>query len=151
MSKNNLPQQVINLIIQRPIIFYPSGWNDCVPGWIIEKIKQERLENFKNYPSVIKEEATDAEIAAYLFTACLVIPVDNETSELYIHIVCNLASEHFGMNKSEFAGLDYSPTLSPDAQRLYGRLKGDIFRSVKKRIDESIRYVVKTQKGEKPV
>ena len=120
------------------------------PKWIIEKIKQERLENFKNYPSVVKEEASDTEIVAFLFTACLTNPPDHDIIELYSHLVVELASKQFGQKISDYADIEYKPVLSSDAHRYYEQLKKAIFRSVKKQIDELLRYVKKTQKEKIP-
>lgn len=149
MRKNNILQETINLIVQRPIVFYPGGQDDNVPDGLIAKIKQERLENFRNYPAVIKEEASDSEIITYLFTKCLSTSVDNYTVELFAHLLRKVVSKYLGKAISISADTGYGRILSPGTQQLYKKIKKDIFHLVKKRIDKDIKYVAKSLGGGK--
>ncbi len=69
-----------------PIIVYPGGWGDSLPEWLKNAIVLERLaENMK----VTKGEqptGTDAEACAYLNTASLAAPMDNDWSQSYLYV-----------------------------------------------------------------
>lgn len=69
-----------------PIIVYPGGWGDTIPNWLKDAVVMERLvENLK----VAKGEqpvGTDAEACAYLNTASLAVPIDNDWSQIYLYV-----------------------------------------------------------------
>ena len=69
-----------------PIIVFPGGWGDTLPEWIKSSITLERLiENMK----ALKGEdmtGTDAEVCAYLYTASLTQPMDNDWTQIYLYI-----------------------------------------------------------------
>jgi hypothetical protein len=69
-----------------PIIVCPGGWGDSLPDWLKEAITTERL--MTNMKSLKGEEATatDAECCAYLYTASLSTPLDNDWTQIYLYI-----------------------------------------------------------------
>ena len=68
-----------------PIIVCPGGWGDSLPDWLKEAITTERL--MINMKSLKGEEAiaTDAECCAYLYTAALATPLNNNWTQIYLY------------------------------------------------------------------
>lgn len=88
MNNGNLEKGISEIVgvFTDPIIVFPGGWGDTLPGWIKEAITMERL--LVNI-GVLKGEAmtgTDAEACAYLYTVCLTQPVDHDWADIYIYI-----------------------------------------------------------------
>ena len=77
-----------------PIVVYPGGWGDTLPPWLKEAIPIERLiENIR----ALKEgepSGTDAEACAYLYTACLNFPFDQDWTQIYLYITNQVMSRH---------------------------------------------------------
>ena len=69
-----------------PIIVFPGGWGDSLPDWIKSSITLERL--IENMKALKGEEmtGTDAEACAYLYTASLTQPMDNDWTQIYLYI-----------------------------------------------------------------
>ena len=69
-----------------PIIVFPGGWGDSLPDWIKTSITLERLvENMKSLKGG-EPTGTDAEVAAYLYTASLTQPMDHDWTQIYLYI-----------------------------------------------------------------
>jgi CO dehydrogenase/acetyl-CoA synthase beta subunit len=69
-----------------PIIVYPGGWGDSLPDWLKNAITLERLtENMKETKGE-QPTGTDAEACAYLNTASLTAPMDNDWSQIYLYV-----------------------------------------------------------------
>jgi hypothetical protein len=93
-------QQVVKQISEAvgcltdPIVVYPGGWADTLPDWLRNAITVDRLiENIK----ALKEgepTATDAEACAYLFTACLCFPFDQDWTQIYLYVTGQVISRH---------------------------------------------------------
>jgi hypothetical protein len=77
-----------------PIVVYPGGWADTLSPWLKEAIQIERLvENIRT----LKEgqpTATDAEACAYLFTACLCFPFDQDWTQIYLYVTSQVISRY---------------------------------------------------------
>ncbi len=69
-----------------PILVFPGGWGDTLPEWIKSSITLERL--IENMRALKGEEmtGTDAEVCAYLYTASLTQPMDNDWTQIYLYI-----------------------------------------------------------------
>jgi len=69
-----------------PIIVFPGGWGDTLPDWLKNAITLERLE--MNMRELKSEEltGTEAEACAYLYTAALTQPMDNDWGEIYLYV-----------------------------------------------------------------
>ena len=69
-----------------PILVFPGGWGDTLPEWLKNAITLERLE--MNMRALKGEEmsSTDAEACAYLYTAALTQPMDNDWGQIYLYI-----------------------------------------------------------------
>jgi hypothetical protein len=69
-----------------PIIVFPGGWGDSLPEWLKNAITLERLE--MNMKALKGEEmtGTDAEACAYLNTASLTAPMDNDWAQIYLYV-----------------------------------------------------------------
>lgn len=69
-----------------PIIVYPGGWGDSLPEWLKNAIALDRLvENMKETKGG-QPTGTDAEACAYLNTASLTVPMDNDWSQIYLYV-----------------------------------------------------------------
>ncbi len=69
-----------------PIIVCPGGWGDTLPEWLKNAITLERLiENMKSSKGD-QPTGTDAEVCAYLSTASLTAPMDDDWSQIYLHV-----------------------------------------------------------------
>ena len=77
-----------------PIIVMPGGWGDTLPSWIKEQITIERM--IENMKSIKGEDllATDAEVVAYLYTASLESPMDNDWVEIYLYMASKVMNRH---------------------------------------------------------
>jgi len=69
-----------------PIPVFPGGWGDTLPDWLKNAITLERLA--MNLKALKGEEmtGTDAEACAYLYTAALTQPMDNDWGQIYLYI-----------------------------------------------------------------
>lgn len=90
--KSEAKEELFWSMWERPIVYdaLGRGWADTVPQWIKDEIILERL------IQVMKGEAgkaTDAEVAAYLYTANLARPVSHEMTRIYCHLVCKLMKQ----------------------------------------------------------
>ena len=89
MSDNRiLDKQISNLVgsLTDPIIVYPGGWGDTLPDWIKTQITLERLaENMKGAHGE-QITGTDAEATAYLYTASLTAPLDEDWAKIYLYV-----------------------------------------------------------------
>lgn len=72
--------------LRDPIIVVHGGWGDSLPDWIKTSIPLERL--VENMKALKGEEptGTDAEVAAYLFTASLTAPMGSDWTQIYLYI-----------------------------------------------------------------
>ena len=73
-------------VFSGPIIVYPGGWGDTLPQWLKNAVTLERLA--MNMKALKGEEATgtDAECCAYLYTASLTTPLDNDWTQIYLYV-----------------------------------------------------------------
>ncbi len=77
-----------------PILVFPGGWGDTLPDWLKGAITMERLiENMKAL-KVEQMTGTDAEACAYLYTASLTAPMDNEWSQIYLYVAGKVYEKH---------------------------------------------------------
>jgi len=69
-----------------PILVFPGGWGDTLPEWLKNAITLERLA--MNVKALKGEEmtGTDAEACAYLYTAALTQPMDQDWGQIYLYI-----------------------------------------------------------------
>ena len=79
-----------------PIIVFPGGWGDTLPDWLKTTITLERM--MVNLKALKGEEqtGTDAEACAYLYTASLTAPMDNDWSQIYLYLATKTYSKHKG-------------------------------------------------------
>ena len=75
-----------------PIIVFPGGWGDSLPEWLKQAITLERL--VTNMGALKGEEmaGTDAEACAYLYTASLEAPMDNDWTQIYLYVAGKVVS-----------------------------------------------------------
>ncbi len=71
-----------------PILVFPGGWGDTLPDWVKTQITLERL--VMNMRALKGEEmtGTDAEACAYLYTASLTAPMDDDWTQIYLYVCC---------------------------------------------------------------
>ena len=74
---------------ERPVVYDSMGraWVDTLPAWIRGEILTERL-----IQAMKGEEgkATDAEVVAHLYTACMTRALDYYWTKIYCYLVCQL-------------------------------------------------------------
>ena len=112
-----------------PIIVFPGGWGDSLPEWLKQAITLERLA--MNVKALKGEEptGTDAEVAAYLYTASLTAPMDSDWTQIYLYIATKVY-EKWGTKDSRVTMPDDVRVASLDDYRmgLLKELKGWIYR-----------------------
>ena len=69
-----------------PIIVFPGGWGDSLPEWLKSAITLERLEMNMRALKGQEMTGTDAEACAYLYTASLTQPMDQDWAQIYLYI-----------------------------------------------------------------
>lgn len=79
--------QVLIEVFTTPIVYHPGGWEDTVADWMKARAVRERLDKVLNGGW---EEATDAEVACYLYTASLAQPLTRTWAEIYFFVVAKL-------------------------------------------------------------
>jgi hypothetical protein len=94
MVRNRVDEQIDNLVgaLTDPIIVMPGGWGDILPDWIKSQITLERLAQNMKALKGEKLTATDAEACAYLYTASLEAPMDNDWTQIYLYVAGNVVS-----------------------------------------------------------
>jgi hypothetical protein len=68
------------------LIVMPGGWGDTLPQWLKSAITMERLIMNVEALKTGKMTGTDAEACAYLYTANLTAPIDNDWAEIYFYV-----------------------------------------------------------------
>jgi len=107
-----------------PIIVFPGGWGDSLPEWLKSTITLERLA--MNMRALKGEEmtGTDAECAAYLYTASLTQPMDHDWTKIYIYIAGKVyekwRTKESGVTMPDDIRVD---SLTDDQMRDLNRLK----------------------------
>lgn len=95
-SEQKAVKQISEVIgcLMDPIVVYPGGWGDTLPDWLKGAISAERLiENIRTLKDG-EPTATDAEACAYLYTACLCFPLDQDWSKIYFYVTSQVMSRH---------------------------------------------------------
>jgi hypothetical protein len=69
-----------------PIIVFPGGWGDILPEWLKTAITLERMADNLKAIKGGEPTGTDAEACAYLNTASLTAPMDNDWSQIYLYV-----------------------------------------------------------------
>ena len=114
---------------ERPVVYDSMGraWVDTLPKWIKNEILLERL------IQVMKGQegkATDAEVVAHLYTACMARALPHEWVNIYAYLVCRLmrrAKRASNIDQIE-KELKVRP-LDDYEQQLLNRLKRNIWDS----------------------
>jgi len=117
-----------------PIIVFPGGWGDTLPEWLKTAITLERLA--MNMKELKGEEptGTDAEACAYLYTACLTQPMDDDWTQVYLYIATRTYSR---WGKNEVPGDIAVESISDNQMADLNRLKAWICRQrVQARLDK---------------
>ena len=73
-------------VFSDPIIVFPGGWGDSIPGWLKEAITTERLIAEMKASKGEEPIGTDAEACAYLMTASLTQPMGSDWTQIYLYI-----------------------------------------------------------------
>ena len=113
-------------VFSDPIIVYPGGWGDTLPGWIKESITMERL--MMNMMVLKGEEATgtDSEACAYLYTRSLEAPMDDDWTQIYLYI-SGKCCERWG--KGEMPADIAVKSLNHEQTKDLARLKAWLYRT----------------------
>jgi len=81
-------------ILAAPIITHAQTWADCIPVRLIQAIRMERL--FQGIKKL--EYAGDAECVAFIMTRTFESPMDHDWTEIYCHLSCKVAEQHWNEN-----------------------------------------------------
>ena len=112
--------------LSSPIITFEISWADRIPERIKSIIPSARLK------ALLKkaEEATDPEIAAYLYTRSLIAPMDSNWTDIYTYITCKVIEDWYN---EDFWAITSAPRkLSSDNERELTRLRRSIYESRRK-------------------
>jgi len=83
-------------IFTDPILVFPGGWGDTLPGWIKEAITMDRLEASIRASRGEEVTGTDSEACAYLYTAGLTAPMDSDWTRIYLYVSTKTYSRYKG-------------------------------------------------------
>jgi hypothetical protein len=96
MIPREVEKGISNIVgaLSDPIVVYPGGWADTLPEWLKHAIITERM--VMNLKALNGEEitGTDAEACAYLYTACLCFPFDQDWTNIYLYVTSQVYSRH---------------------------------------------------------
>jgi len=108
-----------------PILVFPGGWGDTLPGWLKEAITMERL--IGNMKALKGEEmtGTDAEACAYLMTVSLTQPMDSDWTQIYLYVASQICAR---WKKTEIPQDIRVESLRDDQLNDLNRLKEWIYR-----------------------
>ena len=119
-----------------PIIVYPGGWGDSLPEWLKNAIVLERLAENMKASKGEQPTGTDAEACAYLNTASLTAPMDNDWSQIYLYVAGKAYSR---WHKSEMPDDIRVDSLNGDQMADLNRLKEWLYNQRTKARQESER------------
>ena len=77
-----------------PIIVFPGGWGNSLPEWLKNAITLERMIGDMKVLKGEEPTGTDAEACAYLMTASLTQPIDQDWTEIYLYVTTKAFSKH---------------------------------------------------------
>jgi len=108
-----------------PIIVFPGGWEDTLPRWLKEEaITLERLEVNMKALKGGEMTGTDAEACAYLYTASLTAPIDNDWTQIYLYIA---TKTYRRWSKNKMPGDIAVESISDYQMAELNRLKGWLY------------------------
>ena len=92
--------------LKSPVLTHAQSWADCIPQRILDIIPIARLKSL-----MLKEElATYPEVSAFIMTRCMEAPMDNEWTEIYLHVSCKVCEDYF--NEDHWKELNAKKELS---------------------------------------
>lgn len=70
-----------------PIIFHGAGWSDTLPAWMRAELPRARVAHY----ALTQDEnvASDLDVAAYLMSASLEMPLNAEYAHIYLWVCAN--------------------------------------------------------------
>ncbi len=128
-----------------PIIVYPGGWGDSLPEWLKNAITLERLTDNMKTAKREQPTGTDAEACAYLNTASLSAPMDNDWSQIYLYVA---SKTYRRWHKSEMPDDIRVDSLNNQQMADLNRLKEWLYRRRTTARQESERTERRQQKEE---
>jgi len=106
-----------------------AGWADCIPDWLLEEIKTERmvlgLVAIGNDEFSDVDKVGDAEIVAYLMTASFRAPLPHYLAEVYFYVTTKVMERRGATVPPEIRKTE----LSKDEERELKELKYTIYRA----------------------
>jgi len=69
-----------------PIIVMPGGWGDDLPEWLKKRVTLSVFVKICCAKGRQGADATDAEVACYLFTASLSGPIGSDWTQIYLYV-----------------------------------------------------------------
>jgi hypothetical protein len=112
-------------VFSDPIIVFPGGWGDTLPEWLKGAITLERLEMNMRALKGKEMTGTDAEACAYLYTASLTVPMDQDWSQIYLYVATRVYKR---WGKGEMPSDIAVDSISDYQMRELSRLKDWLYR-----------------------
>lgn len=81
-------------VLSAPILTFSQSWADSIPARLKHIILPERL----LYAMQDKELAGDAECVAYIMTRTYESPMSSDWVDIYTHLSCKVAQEHWNQD-----------------------------------------------------
>ena len=125
-----------------PIIVYPSGWQDTMPGWIKERITIDRLLEQMKVTKGEEPTATDSEALAYIYPASMEFPMNHDWTQIYMY----LASKVCGAEGKIVPDDIKVETLTQEQERELRRLKDWIYQTRRRHRQEKAAGIRKERK-----
>ena len=125
-----------------------ATWADMIPDWLLEEIKSERL--VYGLMGIANPEAPkvgDAEVAAYLMTASMCVPMPSEYVEVYIFLTARIMRKR-GKELPDFMTEKLERGLTQYEEHTLKDLASDIYRKRGGEIDTPLLNVMRTFKKE---
>lgn len=110
-------QSGINRMVEAlsaPIIVADHAWGETIPADLLAECKTQRMVAFARAGYADWNEATDAEVTAYLYTAGLLAPMQRDYADVYLWL---------GKKWKPAIGELAPDELSPDQERLLRELR----------------------------
>ena len=112
-----------------PILVFPGGWGEDLPEWLKTAITLERLMMNVEALKTGEMAGTDAEACAYLNTASLTQPMDQDWTKIYLYIATKVyekwRTKESGVTMPEDIRVE---SLNDEQMRDLNRLKAWIYK-----------------------
>jgi hypothetical protein len=85
-------------VFTAPLIVYPSGWEDTLPGWIKSEVTLQRLIRLMKGDDGL---ATDVEALAYMYPRTLEAPLDHDWMQIHMYLATKVMGSRLSGKEAE--------------------------------------------------